>query len=141
MYGHPMVTPTRFSPWRLPDGFGIQLILAMAAILWFVRTLTVPITRIIDSLSDGAGQVAAAAREPGRKKMAFGGEKSLIPIYFSFVTLTTLGYGDMVPVSPPARILAILEAVVGQIYLTVLVARLVGLHIVHVTSESRDEPS
>lgn len=70
--------------------------------------------------------------------MAFLGEKSLIPIYYSFVTLTTLGYGDMVPVSPPARILAILEAVVGQIYLTVLVARLVGLHIAHVTSPPTD---
>jgi len=68
--------------------------------------------------------------------MAFGRENSLIPVYYSFVTLTTLGYGDIVPLSPPAKILAILEAVVGQIYLTVLVARLVGLHIVHVTSRS-----
>jgi len=51
--------------------------------------------------------------------------------YFSFVTLTTLGYGDIVPVSSPARSLASLEAVIGQIYMTVLVARLVGLHISH----------
>ena len=70
--------------------------------------------------------------------MAFGAEKSLIPLYYSFVTLTTLGYGDMVPFSPPAKILAILEAVIGQIYLTVLVARLVGLHIAHVTTERRE---
>ena len=73
-------------------------------------------------------------------KMVFRGEKSLIPIYYSFVTLTTLGYGDMVPLSPPAKILAILEAVVGQIYLTVLVARLVGLHIAHVTSRRSESP-
>ncbi|MCP3952270.1 MAG: methyl-accepting chemotaxis protein, partial [Desulfobacterales bacterium] len=40
---------------------GIFLAVSMAAILWFVRSLTVPITRIIDSLSDGAGQVASAS--------------------------------------------------------------------------------
>ena len=81
------------------------------------------------------------AGELEETSMPFGGEKSLIPIYFSFVTLTTLGYGDMVPLSPPAKILAILEAVLGQIYLTVLVARLVGLHIVHVTSRRSGDPS
>jgi voltage-gated potassium channel Kch len=52
-------------------------------------------------------------------------------MYYSFVTLTTLGYGDIVPVSPSARALATLEALTGQLYLTVLVARLVGLHITH----------
>lgn len=51
--------------------------------------------------------------------------------YFSFVTLTTLGYGDITPVSPTARTLASFEAVVGQLYLAVMIARLVGLHIVH----------
>ena len=49
-------------------------------------------------------------------------------VYFSFVTLATLGYGDIVPVSEPARGLAILEAVGGQMYLAVLVARLVSLY-------------
>ncbi|MCP4071735.1 MAG: two pore domain potassium channel family protein [Hyphomicrobiales bacterium] len=50
-------------------------------------------------------------------------------MYFSIATLTTLGYGDIAPVSPPARSLAAMEAVAGQLYLTVLVARLVGMHI------------
>jgi len=49
-------------------------------------------------------------------------------MYFSFVTLTTLGYGDMYPVSDAARILAMLEATLGQLYLVILVARLVGLY-------------
>jgi len=49
-------------------------------------------------------------------------------IYFSFVTLATLGYGDIVPISDAARGLAILEAVAGQMYLAVLVARLVTLY-------------
>ncbi len=51
--------------------------------------------------------------------------------YFSFVTLTTLGYGDIVPVSQAARSLAWVEALLGQLYLTILVARLVGLHMTH----------
>lgn len=50
-------------------------------------------------------------------------------IYYSLVTLTTVGYGDITPVTPPARGLSTVEAVVGQFYLTVLVARLVGLRI------------
>ncbi|MCI0588805.1 MAG: potassium channel family protein [Planctomycetes bacterium] len=49
-------------------------------------------------------------------------------IYFSFVTIATLGYGDIVPASEAARGLAILEAVGGQMYLVVLVARLVSLY-------------
>lgn len=48
-------------------------------------------------------------------------------LYYSFVTLTTLGYGDIYPISPLARTLAYLEATVGQLYLTILVAALVGL--------------
>lgn len=49
-------------------------------------------------------------------------------VYFSMVTLTTLGYGDIIPVSAPAKSLAAMEALVGQIYLTVIIARLIGLH-------------
>jgi uncharacterized membrane protein len=50
-------------------------------------------------------------------------------LYFSFVTLTTVGYGDITPVSPFARALSALEAIIGQMYIAVLVARLVGLHL------------
>lgn len=49
--------------------------------------------------------------------------------YFSFITLTTLGYGNIAPLSVPANALASTEALVGQLYLTVLIARLVGMHI------------
>ena len=47
--------------------------------------------------------------------------------YFSFVTITTLGYGDVQPVIPIARSLAITEALFGQIYLVTLIARLVSM--------------
>ena len=47
-------------------------------------------------------------------------------VYFSFTTLSTLGYGDIAPRTYPARMIAILEALIGQIYLVVVVARLVS---------------
>lgn len=50
-------------------------------------------------------------------------------LYFSLTTLTTAGYGDIVPVDPVARSLANLEAVVGQFYLAVTVTRLVTLEL------------
>jgi hypothetical protein len=49
--------------------------------------------------------------------------------YYSYVTLTTLGYGDITPVSESARSLSLLEAVMGQLYIAVLIARLVGIHV------------
>ncbi|MDY6838210.1 MAG: potassium channel family protein [Thermodesulfobacteriota bacterium] len=52
-------------------------------------------------------------------------------VYYSYITLSTLGYGDITPLSPPARALAYVEAITGQIYLAVLIARLVALHIAH----------
>lgn len=50
-------------------------------------------------------------------------------LYFSLVSLTTLGYGDIVPVSGLARPVAALEGAFGVFYLAVMVARLVGVHI------------
>lgn len=48
-------------------------------------------------------------------------------VYFSFVTLTTVGYGDITAVTPAARSLTILEALVGQLYPAILLGRLVSL--------------
>jgi hypothetical protein len=50
-------------------------------------------------------------------------------VYFSFITISTLGYGDILPVSDLVRPLAYAVAVQGQLYLTVLVVRLVGMHL------------
>ena len=49
-------------------------------------------------------------------------------LYYSFVTLTTTGYGDVLPISVQARSLAILEMITGQLFIAILVARLVGLY-------------
>jgi hypothetical protein len=50
-------------------------------------------------------------------------------VYFSFVTLTTVGYGDITPVHPLARSLAMAEALVGQLYPAILIARLVSMEL------------
>jgi hypothetical protein len=49
--------------------------------------------------------------------------------YYSFTTLTTLGYGDIVPVAKYARILAMLEAIAGPVYLAIFVAQIIGMNI------------
>jgi hypothetical protein len=58
--------------------------------------------------------------------------------YYSFVTLTTLGYGDITPASSYAKSLAILEAFVGQIYLAVFIAQLVGMRLAERLDARRD---
>ena len=50
-------------------------------------------------------------------------------IYFSNVTLTTLGYGDIVPISNLARTLANLEAMAGQLYVAIVIASMVGMQV------------
>ena len=70
------------------------------------------------------------------------GESSLIPVftYFSFVTMTTLGYGDISPVAEHARTLAWFEALLGQLYLAVMVAGFVALHISKNMQKNRGDP-
>lgn len=58
--------------------------------------------------------------------------------FFSYITLTTLGYGNIFPASTVASSVAAAEAIVGQLYLTILVARLVGLHIAQRANSSKD---
>jgi voltage-gated potassium channel Kch len=52
------------------------------------------------------------------------------PIYFSYVTLTTTGYGDIIPINPYARMFANLEAIVGVLYTGIIIARLVSLYVI-----------
>ena len=60
---------------------------------------------------------------------AIGDTLSARLVYFGFVTLTTLGYGDITAVSPVARTLAMLEAVIGQLFPAILIARLVSMEL------------
>jgi hypothetical protein len=49
-------------------------------------------------------------------------------LYFSFSTLTTIGFGDIVPVSAAAQVAAILQGIVGTLFLAILIAKLVGVY-------------
>jgi hypothetical protein len=59
--------------------------------------------------------------------------------YFSFITLSTVGYGDITPVSRAARWLAAMEAMTGLLYVAVLIARLVSLYSSHAKSEDSEQ--
>jgi hypothetical protein len=74
---------------------------------------------------------AVAGAESMSERRLFG-----LFLYYSFVTLTTLGYGDITPVGEVARNLAAVEAVIGQLFIAIFIARLVGLHI----SQSQGRP-
>jgi voltage-gated potassium channel Kch len=87
---------------------------------------------LIDALVPGSFAVAGSATTP----VAGGAESDLRWVYYSLVTLTTLGYGDITPISELARRLAVLEALIGQLFVAVLIARLVSLEIAH-----RKDPS
>jgi hypothetical protein len=69
--------------------------------------------------------------EPGSFSIPGTGFKAhkLVFVYYSFVTITTLGFGDITPTTSLASSLTILEAIVGQLFLVVLVAWLVGVHV------------
>lgn len=71
----------------------------------------------------GAGALAVGRIPPGARTAGLS--------YFSLTTITTTGYGDLVPVHPLARSLANLEAVFGQLFPATLLARLVALHLAH----------
>jgi hypothetical protein len=70
---------------------------------------------------------------PGSFQMPNTGQQQSLPtadlLYFSFVTLTTVGYGDITPVHPMVRSLANLEALVGQLYPAILIGRLVSMEL------------
>ena len=75
---------------------------------------------------------AMAAHDPSSLNVVLeSGRPMTQMLYFSFVTMTTLGYGDISALSTSARVLASVQALLGQLYLTVLVARLVALQITH----------
>ena len=95
-------------------------LIAGAAIVYLLMALAwSSIFAVVESLHPGSFSVPdIEGISPGRSFL-----------YYSFVTITTLGYGDITPVSSLARSLCILEAVIGQLYLVVQVAWLVGVHV------------
>ena len=64
--------------------------------------------------------------------------QDLDAVYFSFITITTVGYGDITPASSTTRMLAMTEAITGTMYMAVLVARLVSLYTMEAASKSAE---
>jgi hypothetical protein len=109
---------TVFGPGRVT----VHRIVGAIAIYLNVATVFAMAYRTIASLSQGAfGMPAGTA--PGHGLSTF--------IYFSFVTLTTTGYGDIIPVDPLARSLCNVEAIFGQLFPATLLARLITLELEH----------
>ena len=67
----------------------------------------------------------------GLDNLAHTPNKQMFFLYFSFITLSTLGYGDISPLTPVGMTTAYVEAIFGQLYLAILVARLVAMYISH----------
>lgn len=102
--------------------FGVASVYLLLAAIWSVGY------GIADTIEPGA--IALAAEDAGTSADLHSVSGVRARAYFSFVTLTTLGYGDLRPVSDAARIMAMLEATLGQLFLVIVVARIVGLHTV-----------
>jgi Ion channel len=86
----------------------------MLGLLWTVAYW------LVDQLTPGAFAFSANV-----ERQSIGGFNAF---YFSFITLSTVGYGDITPVSKVARMLAAMEAMTGLLYVAVLIARLVSLY-------------
>lgn len=68
--------------------------------------------------------------DPDAFKFFGGGEQHQVEfLYYSVTTMTSVGFGDILPRSYPARVFSMLQAIVGQLYIGIFVARLIGLHV------------
>lgn len=104
----------------------------LIALLWAL------IFGITDLLEPGSFRIPVEIAPDGR--MASMGEAgSFHALYFSIVTLTTLGYGDISPLSVEARMLCSAEAFVGQMYVAITVARLVGIYTTQSLKDSQTQ--
>jgi hypothetical protein len=136
VFGNPLILTASEAVWALA-GLG-----ACIATLHFVlREGAVDSERIYAALSVyllaglafGVAYYVVEGVQPGSLRISSADDATAAAvgletaIYFSFVTLATLGYGDVVPVGSVARSLATLEAVGAQLYVAVLIARLVSL--------------
>jgi len=96
-----------------------QTISAAVSVYLLIALMWTFIYRLIENLYPGSFAVAHDKLQ----------EAENIYLYFSLVTITTLGYGDITPIGPQAVALSVLEAITGQIYLVVVVAWLVGMYV------------
>lgn len=138
----------------------VEIVAAISACLFLAVTVLALITRLftvssvtLDTISAAIcayllmgvawahAYVAVALVNPASFSGAAGTGHHLAAIhtftYYSFVCMTTTGYGDIVALSDNARALSVLEAVCGQLYMAILIARLVGLQVAQSMREQR----
>ena len=101
----------------------LDLIAATLCLYLIIGVLWGTIYSFLESLSPSSfsGGVLDSAQSPAELSHAFN--------YFSFITLTTLGYGDITPQTQGAAALCQAEAIIGQFFVAVFVARLVGIEV------------
>jgi hypothetical protein len=113
--------------WRQRD-VGAESILAIVAVYLLLGLCWALAFSIVEYLQPGSFQNICEARVG---EIGCRAEIADFPraYYFSFVTLTTLGYGDVVPVSRAAEGVAAMASVSGQLFIAILIARIVGMYI------------
>lgn len=95
----------------------IEVVLAAASLYLVIGSVFTPVYGLIELLEPGSFAVASGA-ELGWQQL----------LYYSYVTLTTLGYGDITPIKFYAQSFAAIEAITGVLYIAILLSRLVGLY-------------
>jgi voltage-gated potassium channel len=113
-----------FSDLFQPGPVTFDIICASLCIYLLLGVVWANVFVILDTVVPGAVVVT----NPSVGAPAVEAYRELRMLYFSLITITTVGYGDIVPTTNSARMFAATEAIVGQAYLLVMVSRLVALH-------------
>ena len=135
-WAHALSSSPALAVWREWALLVILVLLAVVVLAHTLRRGSVSYQRIVGAIAGyvllGLAWASAyelvALGDPGAfsgATVSQGGMRSLV--YYSFVTLTTMGYGDIAPIHPIARSLAVAEALTGQLYIAIVLARLVTL--------------
>jgi len=95
---------------------------------------------LIEFIAPGSFAISNWSTTPAQEQDLFLHDPGWL-IYFSFITLTTVGYGDVLPANAVARSAAVLVAVIGQMLLMVQIARLVGLHVAQGSDQKSTPPN
>ena len=103
----------------------IDTILGAICVYLLVAMATSEVYSFIYLMNENAFNVSAEVLVEALER----GEHMWITTYFSFVTMTTLGYGDITPATGAIRSIAMLQAVFGQLYIAIIVARLVAIQV------------
>jgi hypothetical protein len=106
-----------------PGRISVNRIIGAVVVYLLIGLLFSLLFDIVERLAPHAFNVGAEAPGPAPAGARF--------FYLSIITLTSVGFGDMAPIHPIARSLVMMEAILGQIYTTVLLAWLVSLEIAH----------